>query len=129
MIDRVDRTNYGYRDGDIYRVFTYGMLTLDPDRRQFNFRNEELTTLEGYRKFGFKSLPQCFYIMKREGYRVIGASYDATPELLKQLDEYEDKAYSRKPVLLTRADGLSEIAWAYIATNLERVGYLNAGRQ
>ena len=104
--------NSKYKDSDINRIFTYGMLTLDPERHQFNFQNEKLVAIDGLRKIGFPTRSQCFYIIKQGGYRVIGATYDATPELLQKLDRWEDHAYTRMPV--KTEDG--ELAWAYVGT-------------
>src|SRR5258708_8198889 len=104
--------NGKYQDNDIKRIFTYGMLTLDPERHEFNFQNEKLAAIEGLRKIGFPTRSQCFYIVQQQGYRVIGATYDATPELLQKLDRWEDHAYTPMPV--TTTDG--ELAWAYIGT-------------
>lgn len=109
--------NSTYKDEDITRIFTYGMLTLDPERHQFNFKNEKLAAVPGLRKYGFKTINRCFYIKKQEGYRVIGSTYDATPELLKRLDSWEDSSYTREPVT-TEA---GELVWAYIGTNLARI--------
>lgn len=112
--------NSKYQDEDIKRVFTYGMLTLDPERHQFNFENEKLAAVDGLRKYGFKTVNRCFYIKKQPGYRVIGATYDATPSLLTRLDNCEDSVYTREPV--ETEDG--ELAWAYIGSDLERIELL-----
>lgn len=104
--------NSEYKDEDIKRVFAYGMLTLDPERHEFNFQNEKLAVIDGIRKIGFPTRSECFYIIRQEGYRVIGATYDATPELLRRLDRWEDHAYTRMPV--ATEDG--ELAWAYVGT-------------
>lgn len=104
--------NSKYKDEDIKRIFAYGMLTLDPERHQFDFKNEKLAVIDGLRKIGFPTRSQCFYIIKRSGYRVIGATYDASSEMLEKLDRWEDHAYTRMPV--TTEDG--ELAWAYVGT-------------
>lgn len=104
--------NSKYKDEDITRIFAYGMLTLDPARHQFKFQNEKLAAVPNLRKIGMPTRSQCFYIINSLGYRVIGATYDATPELLRKLDLWEDHAYTRMPV--TTEDG--ELAWAYIGT-------------
>lgn len=115
--------NSKYKDEDIKRIFAYGMLTLDPERHQFNFQNEKLAVIKGIRKVAFPTVPQCFYIIPTvNDFRVIGATYDATPELLNRLDSWEDSAYTRMPV--KTEDG--EVAWAYIGTEKDRLHKLGA---
>lgn len=114
--------NSKYQDEDIKRIFAYGMLTLDPERHQFNFENEKLAAIHGIRKVGFPEISQCFYIIPAydKDYRVIGATYDCTPELLRRLDFWEDTAYTRMPI--TTEEG--ELAWAYVGTEKDRLKQL-----
>lgn len=112
MIQSIDKTKE-----KITKLFTYGMLTLDPARHQFNFGKEEIVALENYRHYGFSWYPQCFYILPQKGYRVMGSVYEIDEHLLKRLDAYEDEAYSRKIVILPD----NTKAWAYVATNMKRL--------